>query len=57
MGAAGSFKEFGDMLGPLLIGVVSQFGGLRDGFILCGVLGLAEITLLRPARQIEVPAK
>jgi MFS family permease len=41
MGAAGSFKEIGDMLGPLTIGAVAQIAGLRLGFILCGVLGLA----------------
>lgn len=40
MGIAGSFKEFGDMIGPLLIGVLSQFLGLTTGFVICGVLGL-----------------
>lgn len=40
MGAAGSFKELGDMLGPILIGVVSQAFGLTAGFLGCGVLGL-----------------
>ncbi len=46
MGIAGSFKEFGDMLGPLLIGVVSQAFGLTDGFVVCGVLGLLSVLLL-----------
>jgi len=40
IGIAGSFKEFGDMVGPLLIGVLSQFLGLTTGFVICGVLGL-----------------
>lgn len=47
MGVAGSFKEFGDMLGPLLIGAVSQVFGLATGFVVCGVLGLASIVLVR----------
>lgn len=47
LGAAGSFKELGDMLGPLLIGVVAQFWGLRTGFVVCGALGLVGIAMLR----------
>ena len=47
MGMAGSFKEFGDMLGPLLIGIVSQVFGLAIGFVACGVLGLASLGLIR----------
>jgi MFS transporter, ACDE family, multidrug resistance protein len=46
MGAAGSFKEFGDMLGPLLIGVISQLFGLTVGFVVCGVLGLLALGVL-----------
>lgn len=46
MGAAGSFKELGDMLGPLLIGVISQAFGLRVGFVLCGCLGLLSLGLI-----------
>ena len=46
MGAAGTFKEVGDMLGPLLIGVVSQAFGLTVGFVSCGVLGLASLALV-----------
>lgn len=40
MGVAGTFKEIGDMLGPLLIGLASQAFGLTAGFVSCGVLGL-----------------
>ena len=43
MGMASSFKEFGDMLGPLLIGTLSQVFGLATGFVACGVLGLASL--------------
>jgi MFS family permease len=41
MGAAGSFKEIGDMLGPLTIGALAQAAGLTMGFVVCGLLGLA----------------
>ena len=47
LGAAGSFKELGDMLGPLLIGVVAQFWGLRRGFLICSALGLVGIVMLQ----------
>lgn len=50
LGVAGSFKELGDMLGPLAIGFLSQSFGLRVGFVACGALGLGAIALLRFAR-------
>ncbi len=53
MGLAGSFKEFGDMIGPLLIGLLSQAFGLTAGFVLCGMLGLGSIALIRPARSSD----
>ena len=46
MGIAGSFKEFGDMVGPLLIGVLSQAFGLTIGFVVCGVLGLLSVSFI-----------
>jgi MFS family permease len=46
MGVAGTFKEIGDMLGPLLVGVVSQTFGLTTGFVSCGVLGLLSLLLI-----------
>jgi MFS family permease len=51
LGMAGSFKELGDMLGPLAIGFVSQLFGLKVGFVVCGALGLGAIGLLYFARQ------
>ena len=39
MGVAGSFKELGDMIGPLLMGAISQALGLKYGFIICSALG------------------
>ncbi len=44
MGAAQSFKEFGDMVGPLLVGLITQFYGVRIGFVSCG--SIAVICLL-----------
>jgi MFS transporter, ACDE family, multidrug resistance protein len=46
MGVAGSFKEFGDMVGPLLIGLLSQWLGLTAGFVICGILGLLSLVLV-----------
>jgi MFS family permease len=53
MGAAGSFKEFGDMLGPLLIGVVSQAFGLTTGFVSCGILGLLSVFIMPRRKAID----
>lgn len=47
MGAAGSFKEFGDMIGPILIGLLSQAFGLPTGFVVCGLIGLLSVALVR----------
>jgi MFS family permease len=47
MGAAGSFKEVGDMAGPLVIGILSQTFGLTVGFVTCGILGLFALLLVR----------
>lgn len=46
MGVAGSFKEFGDMLGPIIIGLLSQALGLTWGFVICGFLGLLSLLLI-----------
>ena len=43
---AGSFKELGDMVGPLLIGALSQAFGLTIGFVACGILGLLSLLLI-----------
>ena len=55
MGVAGTFKEIGDMLGPLLIGVVSQAFGLTVGFVSCGVLGILSLVVIA-WRQTAVAA-
>lgn len=46
LGTAGSFKEIGDMLGPLSIGAISQLFGLVTGFVACGLMGLAGTGLI-----------
>lgn len=46
MGAAQSFKEFGDMVGPLLIGTLTHFFGVRVGFVTCGALALLFLGVL-----------
>jgi hypothetical protein len=60
MGAAGSFKELGDRIGPLLIGGVSQAFGLPVSFVACGVLGLLSLVFIRrnivSAPQTPTPA-
>lgn len=54
VGAAQSFKEFGDMVGPLLVGAVTQFLGVRIGFVSCGAVALLALMLLsrRPGKGI-----
>jgi MFS family permease len=52
IGAAQSFKEFGDMIGPLLIGALTQFFGIRIGFVTCGVLALLFLILLARSRTL-----
>ena len=46
MGTAGSFKELGDMVGPIVIGTLSQVFGLAAGFAICGAAGLLSLGLL-----------
>lgn len=53
MGAAQSFKEFGDMAGPLLIGLLTQVYGVRAGFITCGSLAIVFMLLLALSRTLN----
>jgi MFS family permease len=46
LGMAGSFKELGDMLGPLLIGGLTQAFGLKVSFVTCGLIGLSSTLFL-----------
>jgi len=45
MGVAGSFKEFGDMVGPLSMGAISQALGLQWGFVICAMLGFIALLI------------
>ncbi len=53
MGAAQSFKELGDMVGPLLIGLLTQFYGVRVGFVACGALALVFLALLVTSQTLN----
>ncbi len=53
LGVAGSFKEFGDMVGPLFIGALTQAFGLTVSFVTCGVVGFASILLLHNHRGVQ----
>ena len=53
IGAAQSFKEFGDMVGPLLIGLLTQLYGVRTGFVTCGALALLFLLLLARSRSLN----
>ena len=46
IGAAQSFKEFGDMVGPLLVGGLTQFFGVRVGFVSCGAVAVVLLVVL-----------
>ncbi len=50
VGAAQSFKEVGDMLGPLAIGAITQACGVRVGFVACGSAALVVVALLAVRR-------
>jgi MFS family permease len=46
VGAAQSFKEFGDMVGPLLVGGLTQLFSVRIGFVTCGVVAVGLLVVL-----------
>ena len=59
IGAAQSFNEFGDMVGPLLVGLITQLFDIRAGFVSCGAVALACLVLVNfaapsPRGKIEV---
>lgn len=60
MGNLGSYKEVGDMIGPLTIGALAQFLSLTAGFVICGMLGMIVLVPLtlgslkaKPAVQVQ----
>jgi DHA1 family multidrug resistance protein-like MFS transporter len=54
IGAAQSFKEFGDMVGPLLVGALTQFFGVRVGFVSCGGIALVLLSLCARATPFRL---
>jgi sugar phosphate permease len=55
LGAAGSFKEIGDMLGPLAVGGMAQAFGLPVSFVVCGALGLLSVVVLARTARGRTP--
>ncbi|UCE54449.1 MAG: MFS transporter [Desulfobacterales bacterium] len=59
LGIAGSYKEVGEMVGPLAMGFIGQTMGLDWAFILVGLLGLVSLICIvflrgqKPAHSIE----
>ena len=59
IGAVQSFKEFANMVGPLLVGAITQWFGVRVGFVSCGAAALAclvraNFAAASPRGKIEV---
>jgi hypothetical protein len=52
IGAGQSFEEFGDIVGPLPVGGLTQFFGVRVGFVTCG----AGAVILLPIVLTRSPA-
>ncbi len=57
IGAAQSFKEFGDMIGPLFVGALTQFFGVRVGFVTCGVAALMFVVFLSRAKEFRAASQ
>lgn len=59
MGAAQSFKELGDMVGPVLIGLLTQLFGVRAAFVACGTIALIALLMLSrsPAFRAVSPSR
>ena len=56
IGAAQSFKELGDMVGPLSIGALTQFAGVRIGFVSCGLAALVFLAVLARSPALSAVA-
>ena len=50
-----TFKEIGDMLGPLTVGAIAQTFGLPVSFLACGALGLVSVVVLARASRDRTP--
>jgi MFS family permease len=56
IGAAQSFKEFGDMVGPLAVGALTQLYGVRAGFVACGVVAMLLLIPLIRSQALRAAA-
>jgi MFS family permease len=56
IGAAQSFKEFGDMVGPLAVGALTQLYGIRIGFVSCGVIAILLLIPFALSRALRAAA-
>lgn len=52
IGVAQSFKEFGDMVGPVLVGALTQAFGVRAAFVSCGIVALMLLVVLLKSRTL-----
>lgn len=53
IGAAQSFKEFGDMVGALAVGLLAQFYRVRVGFVTSGLLALLFVLPMIRSRSLR----
>ncbi|MCU0597504.1 MAG: hypothetical protein MUC98_18850 [Desulfobacterota bacterium] len=52
MGIAGSYKELGEMTGPLTMGFVGQALGLQWAFLMVGVVGIGSLVCLGFLKEV-----
>jgi len=57
LGIAGSYKELGEMTGPLTMGFVGQALGLQWAFLMVGVVGIGSLICLSFLKEVKSPAQ
>ena len=56
LGIAGSYKELGEMTGPLTMGFVGQALGLQWAFLMVGVVGIGSLICLSFLKEAKSAA-
>jgi len=56
LGIAGSYKELGEMTGPLTMGFVGQALGLQWAFLMVGLVGIGSLVCLSFLKEVKNPA-
>jgi MFS family permease len=56
LGISGSYKELGEMAGPLSMGFVGQALGLEWAFLMVGLAGVASLVCLSFLKEVKSPA-